>query len=88
MIFREIRENAEAAVSAASKTALALVRFKKEVGDRLVDIETRLKAIEDSMNDGEIKTLRDEKDYIEGMFNMLNFNVDVAKKAKGRELNE
>ena len=65
-----------------------MARFKKEVGDRLVDIEMRLKAIEDSMNDGEIKTLRDEKDYIEGMFNMLNFNVDVAKKAKGRELNE
>lgn len=88
MIFREIRENAEAAVSAASKTALALVRFRKEFDERLGNIETRLKAIEDSMNDGEIKTLRDEKDYIDGMFNMLNFNVDTAKRAKGRELNE
>lgn len=88
MIFREIRENAEAAVSAASKTALALSKFKKELDERLSSIEGRLKALEDSVNDGEIKTLREEKDYIDGMFNMLNFNVDTAKKAKGRELNE
>ena len=81
MIFKEVRENAEAAVSASSKTALALSRFMKDLDRRLGIIEERLKAIEDAFNDGEIKTLRDEKDYIDGMFNMLNYNVGTAKKA-------
>ena len=88
MIFKDIRENAEAAVSASSKTALALAKFMKDFDRRLSIIEERLKALEDAVNDGEIKSLREEKDYIDGMFNMLNYGIDTAKKAKGRELNE
>lgn len=82
--FREVRENAEAAVAAASRAALAVSRINK----RLDDFEARLSAIETALNDNQSQKLRAEKDYIEGMFNMLNYNVDVAKKAKGRELNE
>ena len=77
-------DQSEAALTAASRVTARLSNLSK----RLDVIEERLKALEDAINDGEIKTLRDEKDYIDGMFNMLNFNVDVAKKAKGRELNE
>ena len=83
-IFREIRENSEAAVSAASKTALALSRLSK----RLDVIEERLKALEDAINDSESQKLKAEKDYIDGMFNMLNYDISTAVKAKGRELNE
>lgn len=88
MIFREVRENAEAAVSASSKTALALSRFMKDVTQRLNGIEERLKAIEDAVNDGDVKTLREQKDFIEGMFNILNYDPTVARRGKGRELNE
>lgn len=82
--FREVRENAETAVAAASRAALAVSRINK----RLDDFEARLSAIETALNDNQSQKLRAEKDYIEGMYNMLNYNVDVAKKAKGRELNE
>ena len=83
-IFREIRENSAAAVAAASKTALALSRLSK----RLDVIEERLKALEDAINDSESQKLKAEKDYIDGMFNMLNYDISTAVKAKGRELNE
>ncbi len=82
--FREVRENAEAAVAAASRTTLAVSRINK----RMDDFEARLSAIETALNDNQSQKLRAEKDYIDGMFNMLNYSVDVAKKAKGRELNE
>lgn len=83
-LFREIRENAEAAVSASSKTALALARLSR----RLDVIEERLKALEDAVNDEQSQKLKAEKDYIDGMYNILNYDISMARKAKGRELNE
>lgn len=74
-------QSAEAAITAASRAANSLSKLKK----RLDVVEERLKAIEDAINDEESQKLRAEKDYIDGMYNMLNYNIDTARKAKGRE---
>lgn len=84
MIFREIRENAEAAITAAARTAAAFSRLEK----RISVIEERLKALEDSINDPENQKLRAEKDYIDGMYNLLNYDVSMARKPKERKVNE
>ena len=82
--LEDIRGTANAAANAASRTALALTKLSR----RLDVIEERLKALEDAINDGESQKLKEEKDYIDGMYNLLNYNVGMARKPKGRELNE
>ena len=74
-------QSAEAAITAASRVANGLANLKK----RLDVVEEHLKALEDAINDGEVQKLKAEKDYIDGMYNMLNYNIDTARKAKGRE---
>jgi len=74
-------QSAEAAITAASRAANGLAKLKK----RLDIVEEHLKALEDAVNDEESQKLRAEKDYIDGMYNMLNYNIDTARKAKGRE---
>ena len=81
---KEALGTAEAALGASSRIAATLSKLNK----RLDSLEERLKAIEDSVTSGEVKTLIEEKEYIDGMFNMLTYDIDKAKKAKGRELNE
>lgn len=76
--------SAEAAVSAISRIAPAIGKLNK----RLDVIEERLHALEDAINDGESQKLRAEKDYIDGMYNMLNYNISMAKKPKGGNVNE
>ena len=83
-LFREMREDASAAVSAASKAALAV----SKVSRRLDVIEERLKALEDAVNEEQSQKLRKEKEFIDGMYGILNYDVGAAKRAKGRELNE
>ncbi len=84
MIFREIRETAEAAITASARTATAVSKMNK----RIDVIEERLKALEDAINDPENQKLRAEKDYIDGMFNLLNYDVSMARKPKERDRNE
>ena len=83
-LFREMREDASAAVSAASKAALAVAKVSR----RLDVIEERLKALEDAVNEEQSQKLRKEKEFIDGMYGILNYDVGAAKRAKGRELNE
>lgn len=82
--IRKVSETAEAAITAAARTASAFSRLSK----RIDIIEERLKALEDAINDGESQKLKAEKDYIEGMFNILNYDVSTAKKPKERIRNE
>ena len=82
--LRKVNETAEAAITAAARASNVLARLSK----RIDIIEERLKALEDAINDGESQKLRAEKDYIEGMFNLLNYDVSMAKKPKDRIGNE
>ena len=82
--LRKVYETSEAAITAAARTAAAYARLEKSVKV----IEERLKALEDSVNDPENQKLRAEKDYIDGMFNLLNYDVSMARKPKERDRNE
>ncbi len=82
--IRKVNDTAEAAITASARTANALSRLSK----RIDIIEERLKALEDAINDTENQKLRAEKDYIEGMYNILNYDVSMAKKPKERIRNE
>ena len=82
--IRKVNDTAEAAITASARTANALSRLSK----RIDIIEERLKAFEDAINDTENQKLRAEKDYIEGMYNILNYDVSMAKKPKERIRNE
>ena len=84
MIFREIREAAEAAITASARTATVVSKMNK----RIDIIEERLKALEDAINDSESQKIRAEKDYIDGMYNLLNYDVSMARKPKERNVNE
>lgn len=82
--LNEAYESAEAALKAVARATRLLVDLTK----RLDVIEERLKALEDAINDGESMKLKAEKDYIDGMYNMLNYDISMAKKPKGGILNE
>lgn len=82
--IRRINDTAEAAITASARTANVLAKLNK----RLDVIEERLKALEDAINDGESQKLKAEKDYIDGMFNILNYDVSMARKPKGGIRNE
>lgn len=84
MIFRQIRDTAEAAITASARTANALSRLSK----RIDIVEERLKALEDAINDTENQKLRAEKDYIDGMYALLNYDISAARKPKERNVNE
>jgi septal ring factor EnvC (AmiA/AmiB activator) len=87
MIFDKIRkasDNAEAAVNAISRMAPVLSKLQT----KLNELERRLDAISDALNDGESQKLKAEKDYIDGMYNLLNYDVSMARKPKDRVLNE
>lgn len=84
MIFRRIRDTAEAAITASARTANAISRLSK----RIDIIEERLKALEDAINDTENQKLRAERDYIDGMYSLLNYDIGQARKPKERNVNE
>lgn len=77
-------DQSEAALTAAARASAAISRLSK----RLDVIEERLHALEDAINDGESQKLKAEKDYIDGMYNLLNYDISMAKKPKGGNLNE
>ena len=82
--IRKVHDTAEAAITASARTANFLAKLDK----RLNVIEERLKALEDAINDSENQKLKAEKDYIEGMYNILNYDVSMARKPKGGIRNE
>lgn len=77
-------QSAEAAITAASRATARLSNLAK----RLDLVEERLHALEDAINDGESMKLKAEKDYIDGMYNLLNYDISMAKKPKGVKLSE
>ena len=77
-------DQSEAALTAASRVTVRLSNLSK----RLDVVEERLKALEDAINDGESMKLKAEKDYIDGMYNLLNYDISMAKKPKGVKLSE
>ena len=77
-------DQSEAALTAASRVTARMSNLSR----RLDVIEERLKALEDAINDGESMKLKAEKDYIDGMYNLLNYDISMAKKPKGVNLNE
>ena len=77
-------DQSEAALTAASRVTARLNYFLK----RLDSIEEGLKALEDAINDSENMDLKAKKDYIDGMYSILNYDISMAKKPKGVNLNE
>lgn len=77
-------DQSEAALTAASRVTARMSNLSK----RLDVLEERLKALEDAINDGESMKLKAEKDYIDGMYNLLNYDISMAKKPKGVKLSE
>ena len=77
-------DQSEAALTAASRVTAKVSNLCK----RLDLLEERLKALEDAINDGESMKLKAEKDYIDGMYNLLNYDISMAKKPKGVKLSE
>lgn len=84
MIFKKLREAceaSEAALDALSKLTVSVSYLEAKVED----FDVRLRRVEEVFNDDENQKLRAERDYINGMYNMLNYDIGVAKKPKGKE---
>ena len=80
--LRELEENVKELYGVVAKMAAKI----GELEMRAREAEKRLDAIGDTLESGEIQKLKAEKDYIEGMYNMLNYDISTAKRPKGVNL--